>query len=69
MKTKPELPTKHFDEYTLTPDEQGMLAGVTQQIALLQSEGQALLNGIIRLRKLQGPWALEGDKLIQKSAG
>lgn len=60
----PTTETKQTEDYTLTEDESAMLAGISAEIISLQSEAQAVLRSIIRLRKLPpGAWSIEDGKL------
>lgn len=57
-------------EYTLTADEQGMVKPLVETIENLQKEVQAVLNAIIRLRRLEpGHWNLTADKLVKSPNG
>lgn len=51
-------------EYELTADEQGMIQPMMETIERLQKDVQAILNAVTRLRKLEGNWALQGNKLV-----
>jgi hypothetical protein len=53
------------NEYTLTDDEKGMVQPLIEAATQVQTETQALLRAIIRLRKLDGDWTLQGDKLVK----
>lgn len=52
-------------EYTLTADEQAMLQPIIETVDNLQRDAQAILRAITRLRKLEGQWTLEGNKLVK----
>jgi hypothetical protein len=53
------------NEYALTDDEKGMVQPLIEAATQVQTETQALLRAIIRLRKLDGDWTLQGDKLVK----
>jgi hypothetical protein len=53
------------NEYMLTDDEKGMLQPLLEMQKQIESEAQGLLRAIIRLRRLDGNWSLNGDRLIQ----
>jgi hypothetical protein len=53
------------NEYTLTEDERGMVQPLIETADQIQKETQALLRAIVRLRKLEGNWNLEGNRLIR----
>lgn len=53
-------------EYQLTPDELGMIRALEAEMAQLQTQANAVVTAIVRLRKLQGLWGLQGDKLIKQ---
>jgi hypothetical protein len=53
------------NEYTLTPDELGMIQPLIDNVEALQKEAQAILRAITRLRHLDGNWNLMGNKLIK----
>jgi hypothetical protein len=52
-------------EYALTEDEKGMVIPLIETIENLQKEVQAILRGITRLRKLDGNYTLQGDRLVR----
>jgi hypothetical protein len=53
-------------EYTLTPDELGLLMGPQADLEAVQGQIRGILNAIIRFRKLgDGQWSLNGDKLVK----
>ena len=56
---------ENTDSYTLTADEQGMVAPLMETIENLQREVQAVLRAITRLRGLEGNYNLVDGKLIR----
>ncbi len=52
-------------EYELTADEIAMVQPLIETVQNLQKETQTILNAIVRLRNLQGNYALVGNKLIK----
>jgi hypothetical protein len=53
------------NEYLLTDDEKGMVQPLIEAATQVQTETQALLRAIIRLRKLEGDWTLQDGKLMR----
>jgi hypothetical protein len=56
---------EQIESYTLTEDERGMVQPLIDTVNQLQNETQILLRSIIRLRKLEGDWTLQGDRLVR----
>jgi hypothetical protein len=57
--------TEQTNEYILTDDEKGMIVPLIEMSQRAQSEAQSLLSAIVRLRKLEGNWTLQGDRLVK----
>lgn len=56
---------EHTEEYTLTPDELGMVKPIIETVENLQRDAQAILRAVTRHRGLEGNWNLVGDKLVK----
>jgi hypothetical protein len=56
---------EQINEYILTDDEKGMIQPLMETATQVQNETQSVLRAIIRLRKLEGDWTLQGDKLLK----
>jgi hypothetical protein len=53
------------NEYLLSDDEKGMVQPLVDRVAEVQAETKTLLGAIMRLRKLEGEWILQGDRLVK----
>ena len=54
-------------EYEFTPEELSLLEEYRSAIADLQAQQQGALKMILKTRKLEGPWDVEGNKLVKRS--
>lgn len=53
------------EEYTLTEEEQALILPIVQTVEELQTEARTILRAISRVRKLDGNWTLQGNRLIK----